>query len=102
MRIDKDPINTYYARVETTHYILSLIGLILLAITINVPLGFLRQACRKFSLAWYFYVHISIPVIIFLRIKGGYSWRFIPLTLLGAFAGQFIGGRLRKMRQGND
>jgi hypothetical protein len=102
MCIDKDPINTYYARVETTRYILSLIGLILLAITINVPLGFLRQACRKFSLAWYFYVHISIPVIIFLRIKGGYSWRFIPLTLLGAFAGQFIGGRLRKMRQGND
>ena len=43
-------------------------------------------------MAWYFYVHISIPVIIYLRIKGGYSWRFIPLTLLGAFAGQYIGG----------
>ena len=102
MRIDKETIKPYYARVETTYYILSLIGLILIAITINLPLGYLRQATRKFSLSWYFYIHISIPVIIFLRIKGGYSWRFIPLTLMGAFAGQFIGGRLRKRRQGSD
>jgi hypothetical protein len=87
--------------VETTSYILSLVGLILLAIAINVPLGYLRQNCRKFSLAWYFYVHISIPVIIYLRIKGGYSWRFIPLTLLGAFAGQFIGGMINKRRREN-
>jgi len=101
MQIDKKPINPYYAGVETTRYILSVIGLILLAIAINVPLGYLRQNCRKFSLAWYFYVHISIPVIIYLRTKGGYSWRFIPLTLLGAFAGQFIGGFINRQRKGN-
>ena len=86
---------------ETLRYILSLIGLILLAIAINVPLGYLRQNCRKFSLAWYFYVHISIPVIIYLRIKGGFSWRFIPLTLMGAFAGQFIGGYINRRRKRN-
>ncbi len=86
---------------ETLHYILSLIGLILLAIAVNVPLGYLRQDCRKFSFAWYFYVHISIPVIIYLRIKGGFSWRFIPLTLLGAFAGQFIGGVINRRRKKN-
>ena len=101
MQIDKNPIKPYYASVETSRYILSLIGLILLAIVINLPLGYLRQNCRKFSLAWYFYVHISIPVIIYLRIAGGYSWRFIPLTLMGAFAGQFIGGRINKLRKGN-
>jgi hypothetical protein len=87
---------------ETFRYILSLIGLILLAVAINVPLGYLRQNCRKFSLAWYFYVHISIPVIIYLRIKGGFSWRFIPLTLLGAFAGQFIGGFINRRRKRNE
>jgi hypothetical protein len=101
-RIDKTPIKPYYAGVETTRYILSVIGLILLAIFINLPLGYLRQNCRKFSFAWYFYVHISIPVIIYLRIKGGYSWRFIPLTLMGAFAGQFIGGYLNKRRKSDD
>ena len=101
MQIDKKPIKPYYAGVETTRYILSVIGLILLAMAINVPLGYLRQKCRKFSLGWYFYVHISIPVIIYLRTKGGYSWRFIPLTLLGAFAGQFIGGFINRQRKGN-
>lgn len=84
---------------DTLRYILSLVGLILLATAINVPLGYLRQKCEKFSVAWYFYVHISIPVIIYLRIKGGFSWRFIPLTLLGAFAGQFIGGMIQKRGQ---
>lgn len=87
---------------ETLRYVLSLIGLILLAVVINVPLGYLRQNCRKFSLAWYFYVHISIPVIIYLRLKGGFSWRFIPLTLLGAFAGQFIGGFINRQRKRNE
>jgi hypothetical protein len=85
--------------VETARYILSLIGLILLAVAINVPLGYLRENFKKFSVAWYFYVHISIPVIIYLRVKGGYSWRFIPLTLLGAFAGQYMGGYLNKRRK---
>lgn len=101
MRIDKKTIKPYYAGVETTRYILSVVGLILLAIAINVPLGYLRQNCRKFSLAWYFYVHISIPVIVYLRLKGGYSWRFIPLTLLGAFAGQYLGGYINRQRKGN-
>ncbi|HLO27021.1 MAG TPA: hypothetical protein VK187_12990 [Geobacteraceae bacterium] len=101
MRIDKKTIKPYYAGVETTRYILSVVGLILLAIVINVPLGYLRQNCRKFSLAWYFYVHISIPVIVYLRLKGGYSWRFIPLTLLGAFAGQYLGGYINRQRKGN-
>ena len=77
---------------------LILIGLILTATAINIPLGFVRQGVEKFSFAWYFYVHISIPLIIYLRIKSGYSWKFIPLTIAGAVIGQIIGGRARKKR----
>jgi uncharacterized membrane protein len=77
---------------------LLLFGLITLTIIVNIPLGFLRQAVEKFSFAWYFYVHISIPLVIYLRIKSGYSWKFIPLTLAGAVIGQIIGGRIRRRR----
>jgi hypothetical protein len=77
---------------------LILIGLILTAIAINVPLGYFRQGVEKFSFAWYFYIHISIPLIIYLRIKSGYSWKFIPLTIAGAVIGQIMGGRIRKRR----
>ncbi len=78
------------------HGLLPLLGLILIAFAINMPLGYLRQNYRKFTFGWYFYVHISIPLIIYLRIKAGFSWMFIPLTLGAAFAGQLIGGRLNK------
>jgi len=77
---------------------LILIGLILTATIINIPLGFVRQGVEKFSFAWYFYIHISIPLIIYLRVKSGYSWKFIPLTIAGAIIGQIIGGRARKKR----
>ena len=77
---------------------LLLIGLILSAVMINIPLGYIRQGVPKFSFAWYFYIHISIPLIIYLRIKSGYSWKFIPLTLVGALLGQLIGGWIRRRR----
>ncbi|HWI40740.1 MAG TPA: hypothetical protein VNX25_04565 [Verrucomicrobiae bacterium] len=77
-------------------------GFILLAVVImtgfvvNVPLGYIRQGFEKFSFGWYFYVHISIPLIIYLRIKAGFSWKFIPLTVAGAIAGQVVGGILHR------
>jgi hypothetical protein len=77
---------------------LAILGLFLAAAVINIPLGYFRQAVVKFSFAWYFYVHISIPFIIYLRIKAGFSWRLIPLTLAGAVLGQIIGGRIRQKR----
>ena len=80
------------------HNFFVLLGLMLFAIIINLPLGYLRQNYEKFSFAWYFYVHISIPLIIFLRIKSGFSWRFIPLTLVGALAGQLLGGMIHRRR----
>jgi hypothetical protein len=78
------------------HPFLTLLGLILISCAINLPLGYLRQNYEKFSFGWYFYIHISIPVIIYMRIKAGYSWKFIPLTLGAAVAGQVIGGRLQR------
>jgi hypothetical protein len=83
------------------HTFLALSGLILFAILINLPLGYLRQNYEKFSFGWYFYIHISIPVIIFLRVKFGFSWKFIPLTLGGAVVGQLLGGIIHKQRKGN-
>ncbi|HEY6871422.1 MAG TPA: hypothetical protein VI298_01715 [Geobacteraceae bacterium] len=81
------------------HGLLPLMGLIIFGFAINVPLGYLRQNYRKFSFGWYFYVHISIPLIIYLRIKAGFSWMIIPLTISAAVAGQLVGGRLRKRSQ---
>jgi hypothetical protein len=77
---------------------LQLAALMIIASAVNVPLGYGRESCRKFSFGWFFYVHISIPIIIYVRVKTGLGWQFIPFTLASTVAGQIIGGRLRKKR----
>jgi len=80
------------------HTALQLAALMLLAVAFNVPMGYQRETCRKFSPGWWFYVHISIPIIIYLRIKTGLGVQFIPFTLASAVAGQLIGGKIYKRR----
>lgn len=74
--------------------ILTLIGLA--ALSVNVPLGYLREGSRKYSVAWFVYIHLSIPLIAFLRISSHLSRWFIPLFILCAIAGQLIGGTIRR------
>ena len=73
--------------------------IMILAAGVNVPLGFQRQACRKFSPGWWFYIHISIPLIFFVRIKTGLGVQFIPFTLASSVVGQVMGGRLYRKRK---
>jgi len=80
--------------------ILHLVNLLAFALLANIPLGYLRAGSRKRSLAWFVYVHASIPFIVMMRLVFGFGWEFIPFTLLCAVAGQLIGGRLHRRRHG--
>lgn len=82
--------------------IILVIGLVILALIISIPCGYIRQYFPKYSLMWFFLIHLPIPLIVFLRIKAGLSWHFIPLTLVGSVAGQIIGGRLSRRRKPDD
>jgi hypothetical protein len=77
-------------------FTLKLLGVTLLALLVNLPFGYLRQNCEKFTFGWYFYVHISIPAIIFVRVKAGFGWHIIPITIAAAVIGQIIGGRINR------
>lgn len=63
---------------------------------VNLPLGYLRETSRKFSLRWFVLIHLSIPFIIVLRLFLGFGWQIIPFTLACAVAGQLVGGRIRR------
>lgn len=78
--------------------ILQLIILLIFAFAVNLPLGYIRENSRKFSLRWFVLIHISIPFIIALRTLQGFSWHLIPLTIACAIAGQILGGQLRRKR----
>jgi len=75
---------------------INLAGLLLFAFLVNLPLGFLRETSPKYSLRWFVYIHLSIPFIIVLRLREGFGWRIVPLTIACAVFGQIIGGRIRR------
>ena len=75
---------------------LPLAALLMFSFGANLPLGYLRETSRKFSLHWFILVHLSIPFIVILRGMLGFDWHIIPFTLICAVAGQFAGGRLRR------
>lgn len=80
----------------STQATIQLTSLLIVAFGANLPLGYLREGVRKFSLRWFVYIHISIPVIILLRIHYGFDWTIIPFTLGCAVLGQIIGGRIKR------
>jgi hypothetical protein len=69
------------------------------ALAINLPLGYLREGKRKLSLAWFVYVHLSIPLIAYLRISNHVSAWAIPPFVACALIGQIAGGRMRRSRR---
>lgn len=64
----------------------------------NILLGYIRENCQRFSFKWFFWIHASIPLLIYLRITVGVSGLFIPISIALAIAGQILGSRLRKKR----
>jgi hypothetical protein len=74
----------------------ALLGILCFALLSNIPLGYLREGAKRYSLRWFIFIHLSIPFIIALRVVNGVGWRVIPFTLALAVAGQWLGGRVRR------
>jgi hypothetical protein len=68
------------------------------AIVLNLPLGYAREGFRRFSLGWFVCVHLSIPLIAYLRLANHVSAWAIPAFFACALLGQFAGGRVRRCR----
>ncbi len=73
-------------------------ALMIIAAAVNIPLGYQRQSYPKFSFGWYFYIHISIPAIIYARVKTGFGWELVPFTIASTVLGQIIGGRMHRKK----
>lgn len=69
------------------------------SLVINLPLGYLRAGTRKFSLMWFVYIHLPVPLFAYLRRSEKLSAWIIPSFVAGALLGQLFGGRMRGSRQ---
>lgn len=76
----------------------SIICIFTFAFISNIFCGFLRESSPKFSFKWFFWIHASVPFIIYLRISFHISSWFIPVTIFIAVLGQIVGARLKKKK----
>jgi len=86
----------------STQYAIGVLALITFAaFVLNLPFGYLRGPTKKLSFMWFLYIHLPIPAIFFLRTMAGFSYKVIPIIIVGAVLGQLIGSRLYFMRMGS-
>lgn len=66
------------------------------AVGLNLPFGAWRASLRRLSWRWFAAIHLPIPAIVLVRLLLGLGWRWVPLLLAAAVAGQLLGPRLRR------
>ncbi|WP_439184533.1 hypothetical protein [Carboxylicivirga taeanensis] len=65
----------------------------LASLGINLILGKYRANYKKMSWPWWLLIHASIPILVPLRIGLDIPVIFIPLFIVIAIIGQFLGAR---------
>jgi uncharacterized protein involved in cysteine biosynthesis len=65
---------------------------------LNLPFGFWRAGLKPRSPAWLAAIHLPIPFVVALRLLTGLGYQLvtIPVIVAGYFAGQYLGGKLRR------
>ncbi len=72
----------------------TILTVIALAFSLNLPFGYFRQGVKKYSLKWFTYIHAPIPFVVIARLTAHLDFRYIPMLLFASLAGQFCGGRI--------
>ena len=72
----------------------AILALFIYTLLINLPFGYFRSKTKKYSLRWFLYIHIPIPLIFVARMFSHIEFRYIPIFVMAALAGQILGGKL--------
>lgn len=67
---------------------------------LNLPFGYWRAGVRRLSLPWFLSIHIPVPFVIGIRLVSGIGFHLATLPLVAGayFAGQLLGGVIRRKR----
>ncbi|NJD55193.1 MAG: hypothetical protein FIA94_02170 [Nitrospirae bacterium] len=79
---------------DLSSHIATAAGIFFLTFLLNLFFGYFRAKARKYSLKWFFCIHLPIPAIFAARIHSGLDYRYIPFFVLAAVLGQIFGGKL--------
>lgn len=71
------------------------LGIVLGAtLALNLCCGYFRAQAPKFSWPWFIYIHLPVPVVVLMRLAGGFNYTLIPALLIASVLGQWGGGKL--------
>lgn len=75
----------------------------LIVFLINLPFGALRARQRKYSFLWFLYIHLPIPLVVFIRIYSdiGFALYTYPILVGAFFAGQLTGRKIMPAKEDN-
>jgi dolichyl-phosphate-mannose--protein O-mannosyl transferase len=76
--------------------LITILGVSLFTMVINLPFGYWRASVEKFSKEWFLAVHLPVPFVVAARLGFRVSFRFIPLFILFYFLGQLLGAQWNK------
>ena len=67
-------------------------------IILNLPFGYWRSNVKKFSVQWFFAVHLAVPFIVLMRRFSGIGFKLytFPIIIGSYFLGQFVGAKIHE------
>ena len=68
--------------------------LFVFTLLINLPFGYARARAKRYSLRWFLFIHVPIPVIFIVRTISHIDIKYIPIFAFAAITGQLLGGKL--------
>lgn len=71
--------------------------LFVISFGLNIPLGMWRIKTKKFSLQWFAAIHLTVPLIYYLRHGMAFPSWSAPFLIGAAVGGQILGGIWRNM-----
>ncbi|HDM75652.1 MAG TPA: hypothetical protein ENG51_04185 [Deltaproteobacteria bacterium] len=75
-----------------------ILTLVAFVFVINLPFGYWREKCRKFSVSWFLAIHIPVPFIYLARNTLAVPFYWIPILIPPFWGGQKIGAMFRSGR----
>ena len=76
-------------------------ALVAFVFLINLPFGYWRDRCRKFSVSWFLAIHIPVPFIYLARNTLSVPFYWIPILIPPFLGGQKMGAKLRSGKKEN-
>jgi len=91
-----DLLHTFkvFFTMEFSNKFYSVLILFVFTFLLNLPFGYARGKSKRYSLRWFLYIHVPIPIIFIARTISYIEFKYIPLLALAAIIGQIVGDKL--------